>query len=49
MEQSKVLEVLKQVRNRKRNFSQTVELVVSLKDLDLKKPEQQVDLFIALP
>ena len=49
MERSKVLEVLKQVRNRKRNVSQTVELVVSLKGLDLKKPEQQVDLFIALP
>jgi len=48
MEQGKVIEVLKQVRNKKRNFSQAVDLVVSLKDLDLKKPEHQVDFFISL-
>lgn len=48
MEQSKVVEVLKQVRNKKRNFSQAVDLIVALKDLDLKKPEHQVDFFITL-
>jgi len=48
MEQGKVIEALKQVRNKKRNFSQAVDLVVSLKGIDLKKPEQQVDFFITL-
>ena len=48
MDQSKVIETLKQVRNKKRNFSQAIDLVVSLKDLDLKKPEHQVDFFITL-
>lgn len=48
MEQSKIIETLKQMRNKKRNFSQAVDLVVSLKDLDLKKPEHQVDFFITL-
>lgn len=46
MDNSKVVETLKQVRNRQRNFSQAVDLVVNLKDLDFKKPEHQVDFFI---
>jgi large subunit ribosomal protein L1 len=33
----------------KRNFKQTYDLIMNLKGLDLKKPEHQVDLFIALP
>ncbi|HLC50700.1 MAG TPA: 50S ribosomal protein L1 [Candidatus Nanoarchaeia archaeon] len=33
----------------KRNFKQTYDLIINLKGLDLKKPEHQVDLFIALP
>jgi large subunit ribosomal protein L1 len=32
----------------KRNFKQTVDLIINLKDLDLKKPEHQVELFIPL-
>jgi len=32
----------------KRNFKQTVDLIITLKDLDLKKPDHQVDLFIQL-
>lgn len=32
----------------KRNFKQTYDLVINVKDLNLKKPEQQVDLFISL-
>ena len=48
MEQGKVIETLKKMRNKKRNFSQAVDLVVSFKDLDLKKPEHQVDFFITL-
>lgn len=33
----------------KRNFKQSVELIINLKDIDLKKPEERVDLFVALP
>ncbi|MBU0756815.1 MAG: 50S ribosomal protein L1 [Nanoarchaeota archaeon] len=32
----------------KRNFSQTLDLIINLKDLDLKKPTDQVDYFLAL-
>ena len=32
----------------KRNFKQTYDLIINLKDLDLKKTEQQVDFFTAL-
>lgn len=33
----------------KRNFKQTVDLIITLKDLDLKKPDNQVDIFMPLP
>lgn len=49
MDEKEVLKALKGIRNKKRKFSQAVDLVVSLKDLDMKKPEHQVDFFIALP
>ena len=49
MDNSKILEALKNLRNKKRNFNQAVDLIVSLKDLDLKKPDHQVDVFINLP
>ncbi len=49
MDEKDVLKALKETRNKKRKFSQAVDLVVSLKDLDMKKPEHQVDFFIALP
>lgn len=49
MEKEKILEALKSIRNKKRKFSQSVDLVVSLKELDLKKLEHQVDFFITLP
>lgn len=49
MEQQDVLKALKEIRNKKRKFSQSVDLVVSLKDLDMKKPEHQVDFFVTLP
>lgn len=32
----------------KRNFKQTVDMIVTLKNLDLKKPDQQVDFFMQL-
>ena len=49
MDKGLVLEQLKKLGERKRNFTQRVDIIVSLKDLDLKKPEQQVDFFISLP
>lgn len=33
----------------KRNFTQSYDLIINLKGLDLKKPEHQVDIFVALP
>jgi len=33
----------------KRKFTQTYDLIINLKELDLKKPEQQIDLFIQIP
>ncbi len=51
MEKKQIIEALKKVRenSNKRKFNQRVDLVINLKDLDLKKPEQQVDLFLNLP
>lgn len=51
MEDNEVFEAIKKLRSSasKRNFSQTVDLVVNLKQLDLKKPEQQVNSFAVLP
>src|SRR3989344_1226913 len=51
MNKESILSALKELRekNQKRNFSQTVDLIVILKGLDLKKPEHKVDSFIVLP
>ncbi|MBI2663292.1 50S ribosomal protein L1 [Candidatus Woesearchaeota archaeon] len=51
MDKQLVLTKLKELKekSKKRNFSQSVDLIVNLKQLDLKKPEHKVDLFIALP
>lgn len=50
MEKKTILEALKKLRetSKKRNFVQSVDLIVNLKDLDLKKPEEQVDFFLTL-
>src|SRR3989344_5477024 len=51
MNKKQVLETLGKLRevNEKRKFSQTVDLVINLRGIDIKKPEQKVDLFIKLP
>ena len=36
-------------QSKKRNFSQTIDLIITLKGLNLKKPDEQVELFITLP
>ncbi|MEM3374526.1 MAG: 50S ribosomal protein L1 [Candidatus Woesearchaeota archaeon] len=33
----------------KRNFKQTIDLIINLKGLDLKKPEHQIELFLQMP
>lgn len=51
MDKNSISKTLEQLRKDevKRKFSQSVDLIINLKDLDLKKPENQVDLFVSLP
>jgi large subunit ribosomal protein L1 len=47
----RILEALREARNiaPKRNFEQSIELMINLKDLDLKRPENRVNLRVHLP
>jgi len=47
----KILAAIKEVRekSKKRNFSQTFDLIIALKDLDLKKPENKFSEDFVLP
>lgn len=51
MDKNEILVDIKQLREIavKRNFEQTFDLIVSLKNLNLKKPENNVNTFYALP
>jgi large subunit ribosomal protein L1 len=50
MDKQEILKAIKQARSApKRNFPQTFDLIINLKDLNLKKPDEQVDLYITLP
>ncbi len=49
MDKKSVLEILKKAREDKRKFPQSFDLIFNLKDLDLKKPDQQVDFYATLP
>lgn len=50
MDKLKVLEALKRAREgSKKKFNQTFDLILNLKELDLKKPEQKLDIFVVLP
>ncbi|MBI4150355.1 50S ribosomal protein L1 [Candidatus Woesearchaeota archaeon] len=50
MDNQQLVQALTQLReiSPKRNFTQSVDLVINLKGLDLKKPENQVELYIFL-
>ncbi|MAG39297.1 50S ribosomal protein L1 [Candidatus Woesearchaeota archaeon] len=50
MDKKNISEILKKLKedSKKRNFSQTIDLIVTLKDLNLKNPEEQVDFFVTL-
>lgn len=47
MDKEKILKSLQELRktSQKRNFTQTFELIIALKNLDLKKPAHQVEFF----
>ena len=51
MDKKQILDTLKKIKETspKRNFKQSVDLIINLKGIDLKKPEQQVNLFVPLP
>ena len=47
----KILKTIQDVKStsEKRNFSQTFDLIVNLKELDMKKPESKIDEAVSLP
>jgi len=51
IDEEAILEALREMRarTRKRNFKQSVELLVSLRDVDLKKPENRIRELVELP
>ncbi|MBW2970841.1 50S ribosomal protein L1 [Candidatus Woesearchaeota archaeon] len=51
MEKKDILEALQKARaeTRKRNFNQSVDLIINLRGIDLKKTENQLDFFLPLP
>jgi large subunit ribosomal protein L1 len=51
MNKQDVLNAIKKAKeiSNKKNFKQSVDLIITLQDLDLKKPDNQVDFFMSLP
>ena len=51
MDRKKVLEVLKQLREKspKRKFTQKVDLILNLRNINIKNPDENVDVFVTLP
>lgn len=51
LDTKKVLEAVKQTKEKseKRKFSQSVELIINLRDIDMKKPEAKIQESIELP
>src|SRR3989338_4176428 len=51
MEKSKALETIKHLRefSKKRNFKQSVDLIINLKEINVKKQDSQVDQYTVLP
>lgn len=51
MDEKNVLSTLTELRknSKPRKFIQTIDLIIALKELDLKKPEEQVEFFTVLP
>ncbi len=51
MEKNQILNAIKLLRDpeNKKNFNQTFDFIVNLKNLNLKKPEEKVDIYTQLP
>ena len=50
MEKNLILETIKKVKeSSKKNFTQKIDLIINLKQINIKKPEENFDLFVALP
>jgi len=49
MDKNKLIEIIKKTRNTKRNFKQKFDLIINLKNLNLKKPEENINTFLVLP
>tara|TARA_Y100000034_G_scaffold3294_1_gene3954 strand:- start:4249 stop:4905 length:657 start_codon:yes stop_codon:yes gene_type:complete len=51
MDKKQILETINKVKesSKKRNFVQSYDLIINLKSLDLKKPDNHVDFFLSLP
>lgn len=51
MDEKQVIEAIKKARTKtkKRNFKQSFDLILNLKNLNLKKPEENVNNFLVLP
>lgn len=50
MDKNLLLETIKKVKeSSKKNFNQKIDLIVNLKGINLKKQEENIDLFITLP
>lgn len=51
MDKQKIQKALQEVLKEKgkKKFTQTIDLIINLKDIDLKKNDQQVDFFLQLP
>jgi len=50
MERAQIIKSLQELRKqtKKRKFSQSVDLIINLQDLDFKKPSDQVDFFVTM-
>ncbi|MBD3312922.1 50S ribosomal protein L1 [Candidatus Woesearchaeota archaeon] len=50
VDENTIKEAIKELKesSKKRNFTQTFDLIVNLKNLDLKKPDNHVDLYVQL-
>ncbi len=50
MNKEKVLEAIKKLKEqKKRNFEQQIDFIINFQELDLKKPENQLNFFVTLP
>ena len=50
MDKETILRTIKEARGvKQRKFKQGIELIINLKDVDLKKPEYQVNQYLQLP